>query len=500
MLTPQEIYDRVQALPPHLKRQAVAALQKKYGDQALKRSGPRRSFVEYASAVSPKFVWYRHCQIVARQLQAVADGTCKRLIICMPPRHGKTELASRLLPAYFLDRHPNRFVAISSYGADLAYTISRNARDNYRLGGHGLSDTAAAVKHWETGGGGGLWAAGVGGPATGKGFHLGICDDPIKSRQDADSPLLRSRQRDWWQSVWYTRQEPGAALIVIATRWHEDDLVGWLLEQEEEGEHPERWTILNLEAVKGDEPPLELPATCELIEDDRRDGEALCPERYPIEKLRKIQMRIGEYNWHSLYGQRPRPPQGKFFQRGWFPIVDVAPAGTRWIRWWDKAATKDDGAYSAGVLVGLHDETGMVTIADVVRGQWDGDVRDEMIKQTARLDRDRYGMGLETCSAQDPGQAGKTDAAFFVKMLKGFKVHTEPESGDKELRAGPLKSQAEAGNVRLLAGPWNKAFLDEIVEFPGKYKDQVDSAANAYNRLALNVRVAPHLLIGVVGG
>ena len=162
----------------------------------------------------------------------------KRLMIFMPPRHGKSELCSRLFSAYFLYRYPQRWVAVTSYAADLAYTLSRAAQENYREAGGSVKGSASAVKHWETGKGGGFWAAGVGGPATGKGWHLGDRRRSLKNAQEAASEVVRNGQKEWYGSTWYTREEPwsdtdpNGLLIIIQTRWHEDDLAGWQIAEE----------------------------------------------------------------------------------------------------------------------------------------------------------------------------------------------------------------------------------------------------------------------------
>src|SRR5262245_1909160 len=169
------------------------------------------SFRDFIAAVHPRYVVYAHCTRLIAALQRVADGELNRLMVFMPPRHGKSETVSRLFPAYYLLRHPRHFVGLASYGADLAYTLSRAARDFYGAGGGALHQAARAVRHWETASGGGLWAAGVSGPMTGKGFHLGIIDDPLKDAEEAASSTIRNKQKDWYSSTFSTRMEPSAA-------------------------------------------------------------------------------------------------------------------------------------------------------------------------------------------------------------------------------------------------------------------------------------------------
>jgi predicted phage terminase large subunit-like protein len=423
---------------------------------------------------------------LAAVLQRVADGELRRLMVFMPPRHGKSELVSRLFSAYYLYRYPEKWVGINSYGADLAYTLSRASRNFYLECGGPISSDAKAVKQWETGVGGGLWAAGVGGPITGKGWHLGIIDDPLKNAEEAASLTLREKQREWYGSTFYTREEPDSddnpdgALIVIQTRWHEEDLSGWLLHEEADDE-PERWHIVCFEAIKEEEPQ-RFPESCTVESDPRKTGEALCPERRPLEKLLRIARRIGAYFWNALYQQRPRPREGGFFKRAWFTIVGAAPRDAKRVRYWDKAgAAPGKGDYTVGVLMAL-DEDGIFYIEDVVRGQWPASERNQIIRQTAAMDREKYDR-VATWIEQPPG-LGKESCDTVIKLLAGFNVKADPVHGDKTERAEPFQSQAEARNVRLVSGLWNHDFLEELGGFPNaSHDDQVDGAAGAFRKL-----------------
>jgi predicted phage terminase large subunit-like protein len=440
------------------------------------------SFQAFIARVSPRYQVYRHCAELIAVLQRVADGELRRVLIALPPRHSKSETVSRLFSAYYLYRHPDRWVAITSYGADLAYTLSRAARENYQRAGGLLHKAASAVKHWQTRAGGGLWAGGVGGPATGKGFHLGIIDDPIKDAEQAASEVIRSKQQDWFGSVFSTREEPGGAIVILQTRWHEADLTGYVLGLEQD--EPEGWYIVNLPALAEPDDRPSYPATCTVHPDWRADGEALCPERYPVERLQKLARRIGDYFFGALFQQRPRPRDGGMFRRG-VAIVAAYPAGCIFTRYWDKAGARPGkGDYTAGVLLAYHPPTTTWYVVDVVRGQWPADERNRVIRQTAELDRHAYGhvrIGIE----QPPGLAKEaTDAV--IKVLAGFAAFGSPVKGDKVERAEPLAAQWQAGNVQLLAGPWNRDYLDELTAFPtGKHDDQVDATAGAFHQLNL---------------
>ena len=441
------------------------------------------SFREFIRGVNPRYQFYPHVDKLIDVLERVAADELKRLMIFMPPRHGKSEVVSRLFIAYYLYLYPERFVGINSYAAELAYTFSRSARDNFTRNGGELKGDASAVKHWETVSGGGLWAAGVGGPITGKGFNLGIIDDPLKNAEEAASEKIRTRQKEWYSSTFYTRAEPDAAIIIIQTRWNEDDLSGWLL-AEEAGEEPECWHVISMAAIKEKQPP-EIPATCTLEPDDRTVGEPLCNERYSLKALKRFMHRLGAYFWNALFQQRPRPREGGMFKRGNFEIVDASPARAIRVRWWDRAATADDGDWSVGLRMAY--AGGIYYIEDVVRGQWSAGERDRIIRQTAVLD----GIGVKQWGEQEPGSSGKDAAQAFIRLLAGFPVETEPSTGSKEVRAGPLSSQTEAGNVKLVRGEWNKAFIDEVSDFPhGKHDDQVDGASGAFNKLAAQVAEA----------
>lgn len=431
-----------------------------------------RAFAAYSN---PRFVFYQHCDLLIDVLEKVARGEIKRLMIQMPPRHSKSELVSRLFAGYYLRHNLHHFVGLTSYSAELAYTLSRAAREHFIKCGGKLKYDASAVSHWETPEGGGMWAAGVGGSITGKGAHLLIIDDPLKNAEDAASDLIRSKQKEWYSSTFETRAEPDAAIVVIQTRWHEDDLTGWLLEQESSSE-PERWHIVCLPAIAEELEPF--PPTCTVEPDFREYGEALCPERYNESFLLRRKSK-GEYTFNALYQQRPSSREGRFFHVDKLGVVDAAPVGGRRGRGTDKAATAGDGDFTAGVKM-LKADDGYFYVEDSKRGQWDTGTRDREIRQTAELD----GRDVTQIGEQEPGSGGKESAENFIRLLSGFPVKVEKVSGSKELRADPFSSQVNAGNVRLVRGPWNKAYIEELRMFPnGRHDDQVDASSLVFNEL-----------------
>lgn len=466
--------------------------------ESAQASGQRAelSFREFVALVNPRYKFFKHCEVLADVLQRVADGECSRLMIFMPPRHGKSEETSRLFTAYFLHRHPERWVGLASYAAELAYTLSRASRDFFVAGGGDLRDDAKAVKHWQTAQGGGLWAGGVGGPATGKGWHLGVIDDPIKNAEEAASKKVRERNQEWFQSTFSTREEPeGGALVVIQTRWNESDLAGWLIERERaaEADEAQRWHIVNLPAIREDSEP-EFPPTCTVEPDWRQVGEALCPERYTVAKLVKLAAQVGAYFWNALFQQRPRPREGGIFTSA-VRYVGAVPVGCKFVRYWDKAGSDGKGDYTAGVLMARSPD-GQFFVVDVVRGQWAAAEREARIRATAELDAQRisaFGNDPDACYSiwieQEGGSGGKDSANATIRNLEGFSVYCESATGDKELRADPLAAQWQVGNVFIVRGTWNVAYIDEMTAFPnGKNDDQVDASSGAFNHLALGAR------------
>lgn len=458
------------------------------------------SFREFVGRANPKYIWFRHCEVLADVLQKVADGTIKRLMVFMPPRHGKSEEVSRLFSAYFLYRFPNRWVGLNSYGADLAYTLSRAARENFTRAGGKVKDDAAAVKHWETEHGGGFWAAGVGGPITGKGWHLGIIDDPLKNAEEAGSATIREKQQEWYGSTFYTREEPDGegdpdgALIVIQTRWNSEDLSGWLLQQEqgEDDDDPERWHIVSFEAIKEAETQ-QFPSTCTVEPDWRQPGEALCPERRPVSKLRKIARRIGAYFFAALFQQNPQPAEGNKFKRQWFRywrqeddlyrLMDAAGNVVRTVR------AKDCRRFGTVDLA-----VSLKTSADyTVIGAWavtpDSDLilldllRDRMeepdiIKQ-ARAFFVRHDLAYLAVEANGT-QLGIVQT---MRRVEGMPIRGIVNSTDKISRASTAIVRCESGQVYFPQGAsWLGPYENELLSFPkGAHDDMVDVTSLAAN-------------------
>jgi predicted phage terminase large subunit-like protein len=229
------------------------------------------------------------------------------------------------------------------------------------------------------------------------------------------------------------------------------------------------------------------PTAIGFVDPRTTDGELLDPVRFPPKEVKKLQRDMGDYAYAGQYQQRPTPREGGLFKREWFEgrIIRQAPPGTRWVRHWDLAATKDKkAARTAGVKLGRTPD-GRYVVGHVVKTQDEGNAVRRLIKATAELD----GVEVEISLPQDPGQAGKVQAKDFVAGLAGFVVRAEGETGDKYTRAEPFSVQCEAGNVDLVEGPWNADYIDELCLFPGgSFADQVDASSGAFGRLVTSKR------------
>jgi predicted phage terminase large subunit-like protein len=481
-------------------RATVRALALEY--HATKTGKLRRplSFVEFVNRVTNnRYNWYRFAVVLAGVLQKVADGQLTRVIITAPPRHGKSEPVSRLFPAYYLYRFPERWVGLASYGAQLAATLARSARQNYLTAVGSLSTEAKAVNFWQTGEGGGMWAAGVGGSLLGLGMHLGLIDDPLKNYEEAASLVVRETQREWYSSTFYTRLEPGGAIVIIMQRWPGDDLVGWLLEEERaNAENPdalEHWHIVHFEAIKESAEEIEadekalgtsrFPASCTVEPDWRSPGQPLAPGRYPLERLLRTKQIIGNFFWNALYQQRPRAREGLMFPPDKLTRVkDFDRTGIRLVRFWDFGALDEAGDYTVGFLL-ARNAFGQYCIMDVKRGQWATFPRNQIIRATAEQDFDDWGDAVQTWGEQEPGSSGKDAARAFVKLLEGYSVHILPQTGDKVKRAEGMSAAWQAGNIAALAAEWNAVVRREFADFPnGSHDDIPDAGSSAFNLLA----------------
>lgn len=443
---------------------AIAELARR--ELARRRAGT--PYIDFLPTVAPP-TWtfdVPHIRLIGEHLDAVTRGEIDRLAIFMPPRHAKTETVTIRYPVHRLERDPSTRALVTGYNQQVARKFSRKTR-NIIYDRIELSDKTSSDE-WETKAGGGLVARGVGTPPTGYGFDLILIDDPIKKREEAESPVYREKLWDWYTDDLYTRLEPGGAIILTLTRWHHDDLAARAIASE-----ANRWTILRLPALAEENDPV-----------GRKPGQALWPDRYDVASLARIRQvqnkRDGAYSFESLFQQNPTPREGAFFKVNQLQIVDAVPVGLTTCRAWDLAASAGKGDYTAAVKIGV-DKQGIWYILDMQRGQWSPDERDNVMKQIAALD----GYNVRIRMAQDPGQAGVDQAIRLTRMLAGYSIRSERVSGDKAIRASGLAAQLNAGNVRLLRGAWNADLIEEFRQFPqGKNDDIVDATSDAFNECA----------------
>lgn len=462
--------------------------------ELLRRRQARRSLIAFTQYTYPQYIDEPAHHLIGDTLNQVVSGDLTRLMIFAPPQHGKSELVSVRLPAFWLGKRPDDPVILSSYAAGLAEDKGRQARDvvegeAFRRLFPQVSTYrgSRAVQMWRLKAFRGyMLSVGVGGPVTGRGALLGLIDDPFENWEQAQSETYRNKVWDWYRSTFRTRIWEGGAIILIMTRWHEDDLAGRLL-----ADQADKWTVLRLPALA--ETQVDRDANDEYLglppgQPDplnRQPDEPLCPLRFSRAALEELMTDVGSMAWSAEYQGVPRPPEGNFFKRYWFNIVPLPSNRVRArVRYWDFAATEGGGAFTVGLLMALTEDNDFY-IEDVVRGQWSSGQRDSIMLQTARSDEALYGQGqVQIYFEKEGGSSGKDAARAIVKKLKGFPVHPDPVSGSKIVRADPVRSQAEAGNVYLVKGRWNKAWLEELSGFPnGAYQDQVDATSGALARL-----------------
>lgn len=434
-----------------------------------------RAFPDTYAQVRSRGKWkpYRHLRYLADVVHRAILGGDGRVIVSMPPRHGKSEFTSVWLPQWYLDMYPDRRVIGTSYGAELATGFARRVRDGLDIDARDVDDLSPltstadgskAAHRFDTPDGGGMIAAGVGGPITGRGGDLLIVDDPIKNWEEAQSTTLRQKHKDWFNSTLYTRCEPGATIIVVMTRWHDDDLAGWL-----EREHADDWTVARLDAI------------CESDEDvlGRSRGDALCPERYDVERLLKLKAAVtdeqGSRIWEALFQQRPVASGGNIFRREWFGNRYDAPPSEFDELWQSWDFTFGGKSSSSSYVVGQ------------VWGR-KGSRRYLLDQVRDRMSFPQMLQAMRDLSARWPGALRKLVEAKANGAAVADTLESEIDgiiritpTTSKEERAEATTGLWEAGNVWLpMCAPWVGDFIQEHVSFPaGANDDQVDATSQA---------------------
>lgn len=429
--------------------------------ELLRRRKARTNLVAFTRKTFPQYrpAWFH--ELIAEHLQKVERGEIDRLMVNMPPRSGKSELVSKRFPAWFLGRNPGLNVIASSYNQDLARDFGRHVRNivkstdfQHIFPGCELSEDSKAADRWNTNEGGAYVAAGIGTAITGRGADLLLIDDPIKNREEADSERIRNSIVDWYSSVAYTRLHKGGRIILVQTRWHEGDLTGHLLTEEEHG--GDKWVKLTLPAIN-------------------EKGEALWPDEFPLSTLERIRSVLVPRDWSALYQQRPAPDEGSYFKREWFGWYEKRPEYLRVYGASDYAVTDGGGDYTVHVVAGV-DADDNLYVLDVWRGQTTSDKWiDAYLKLVQRW---KPLMWVE-----EQGQIIKSIGPFLEKRMREEKIYCRREAftsvADKPSRSRSIQARSAMGKVFLPHNaPWIADFMQELLVFPaGKHDDQVDAFA-----------------------
>lgn len=298
------------------------------------------------------YLYSEHLQLISQELVKLRmrpRGWPKRLALTAPPRHGKSEICSHWFPVWDLALDPRDRIIACTYEAEFAASWGRKARrsmqEHYPILGAKIMEDSRAAHRWETTYGGGMTTAGVGGPITGKGGNILILDDPIKNAEEANSQVIRDNLWDWWQSTFLTRLEPDGIIVVIMTRWNEDDLIGRIKNTPE----AKFWRFVDLPAIAEDHDPL-----------GRQPGQALWPERYDELELETKAAEVGPRVWAALFQGRPAPPEGLAIPRGTWQWYDEMPKIEDFqdvVQSWDTTFKAVDSAdFVAGGVVGRMDD------------------------------------------------------------------------------------------------------------------------------------------------
>jgi predicted phage terminase large subunit-like protein len=409
-------------------------------------------FVDWLSDISPDLTWtWPHLIHIRKQLDAITAGTLKRLIITVPPRHGKSEMGTIRYPVYRLEQNPAQRVVIAAYSQTLANTFSRKARrlaqDRLQL-----ASDRKAVEQWDTVQGGGLRAVGVGAGITGLGANLIIIDDPVKSREEAESEAYRERCWNWFRDDLYTRLEPGGAVVLTMTRWHEDDLAGRLLASDDASS----WSVANLPALAESDDPI-----------GREPGQALCPDRYDTEALEDRRRVLGEYGFNALFQQRPSPPAGGLFKRSWWATYRELPTFERIITSWDltfKGGPSND--FVVGLVIGQAGAS--FYVIDCIRDRLD-------INNTLPAIVNTFNRYKPVATVVEDKANGPAVISMLKTKVPGL-IAVNPQGG-KFSRAAAISPMVEAGNVYLPErSTWASTLIEEAAAFPNAaHDDQVDA-------------------------
>lgn len=473
-------------LLPHLTPEELAEVEALAGDYTPPVKQVTPHFGEWIEKARPEFRWgYRHFRLMHETLDKITSGELKRVYFSIPIRHGKSASNTIGYGAYTLERNPKFRLLLGSYNTKQANKFSREMRRLLRSRGVPLSREKGGTEEWETLAGGGLKAVGSGSGVASVNADGIILDDPIGSREDAESEAKRNQLWDWITSDLLARTEPHTWVMMTGSRFHSDDPGGRVIDGQ-----AGKWHVVDLPAEALDGDPL-----------GRQPGEPLWPELRGKEWLDEKRTELGAYGFASLLQGRPQPRGGGMFKWDWWKLASEVPTVGTLIRYWDMAGTDADGSndpdYTVGVL-GLREPTlrdkdgkrirgGNTYILDVARFRCSVGQRDVLVEKVAKADKEKYGGRVKWWFEQEAGVGGKDRTKDLRQRIQnaGVAVSVEAATGNKVIRAEPLASAVEAGNVYLGPGEWRDEFRRELASFPtGRKDDQADSAAGMYNKMA----------------
>lgn len=495
--------------------QKMQAVEKKAEEQwelaqkdLAKRELARRHFLPFVLRFMPTYKagWVHQdiCRRLEKFVEAIERGESPRLILAMPPRAGKSLLASDMFPSWALGKHPEWEIISTSYAVTLPIGFSRNIKTRLQEPSYKvvfpateLRADAQAVEQWKLTAGGGYRAAGVGGGITGMGANILIIDDPFADDEDAQSDNNRQKVKDWFTSTAMTRLAPNSGVLIIATRWHDDDLSGHCLtlmrELREEGvpeDELDNWELISYPALaEADEylfpdgsiqrDPADIPEGARLL---RLEGEALHPERYDATALRRKKNTMPPRQWNAMFQQNPVPDDGEFFSKDMFRF-EIGLAGTRdeytFITAWDVAiGEKRRNDWTVGVVAAI-DSNNNLHIVDMVRGRLGTmEIVNAVCDFIEKYDCAVFGM--------EHGQIKMTLWPLILEEMRKRRISCSINDdlkpiNDKETRATPLRGLMQTGRVYFPVAsqaPWVERAMGEMLRFPsGTHDDIVDALA-----------------------
>lgn len=427
-----------------------------------KRRVKSGGFVPFCNAFGYQLA--QHHELIANKLQSTISTPNYNLVICMPPGHAKSRYASILFPSYYLGSNAGKSVVMASHTAELSAKWGRackriigDPKYNYMLE-VALNTDSKSSDRFDLSNASEYFACGVGGGVTGQRADLGIIDDPVRSKEDADSERIRDKTWDWYLNDFRTRLKPGASQVVIMTRWHEDDLVGRILSSSDKN----NWDVLILPAIAEANDQM-----------GRKVGDPLWPDYIPIEMLESIRNTTNPKTWSSLYQQNPTIETGDYFKRDWIKKVNRIPHGLNIYGASDYAVSAGRGDFTVHVIIGHDDKNDDIYVIDIWREQEESNVWVEKFLDLA----DKH---KTLVWAEEQGQILKSLDPFIRKEMdtrKQFVYREQFTSAvDKTVRARSFQAYMAQGKVYILNADWTPALERELLAFPsGKHDDQVDA-------------------------